>query len=84
MQDKILDILNSLISDNNDFIIPGIGIALFTFFILPDNQIRNVIIISLIHSSLHMIVHKLKKKRNDAFTNILLDTTLDVCTKKLL
>ena len=84
MQDKILAMLNNLIYDNNDFIIPGIGIAAFTYFILPNNQIRNVILISLIHSSLHMIVHKLKKKRNDAFVNVFLDTSLDLCTKKLL
>ena len=85
MQDKILNFINeNVLQDNNSYIIPGIGVAMFTYFVLPNNQIRNVILISLIHSSLHMIVNKLKKKRNDAFVNVFLDTSLDLCSKKLI
>ena len=62
---------NYLLQESNRHIIPGIVVALCTYYISPNNnRIRNVAIVSILHHGSHMVVNELIKQRNEEFKKI--------------
>jgi len=72
--DHVMNFINNnFLQSHNSWFLPGIAVGAFVYLISNKNQIRNVLIISILHSSMHMIVDKLKKIRDEKIKNMIFE-----------